>query len=249
MILELDIGNTRIKWRHKSSQGNEVEAEGVFADVEEFISSYFHRTNPEVIRLCSVREQIETNVLVNWSRQRWGLEPLIAEVSRECGGVSINYPDVSRLGVDRWLAMLAAYRIADRACLIADSGTAFTLDGIDSDGTHLGGFILPGIKLMRHGLETSTAISIPEDAQTGSIELGNSTDEAVLNGSIASLVALVEKYSRKLQQTTGQAKLFFSGGDAAAIAKFIDYENFEIIPGLVLDGLAIACPSHKESRT
>jgi pantothenate kinase type III len=79
------------------------------------------------------------------------------------------------------------------------------------------------------------------------MEFGNSTDEAVLNGSIASLVALVEKYSRRLQQTAGQAKLFLSGGDAAVMAKFIDYEDSEIIPGLVLDGLAIACPSQKES--
>ena len=247
MILELDIGNTRIKWRHKSLQGDDVETEGVFAGVEEFTSSYSHQTNPEVIRLCSVREETETNVLVNWSRQRFGLEPMIAEVSRECGGVSINYPDVSRLGVDRWLAMLAAYSRANRACLIADIGTAFTLDGIDSDGEHLGGFILPGIKLMRHGLETNTAIRLSEDGQGGSMEFGNSTDEAVINGSIASLVALVEKYSRRLQQTAGQAKLFLSGGDAAVMAKFIDYEDSEIIPGLVLDGLAIACPSQKES--
>ena len=36
MILELDIGNTRLKWRHKSSAGEEIIAEGICKGIEEF---------------------------------------------------------------------------------------------------------------------------------------------------------------------------------------------------------------------
>ncbi len=244
MIVELDIGNTRIKWRHTALHGDDESEEGVFDDVEEFFANYAQQKKPDVFRFCSVRDQAISNKLISWSSENWGFEPQVAEVSRECGGVTVNYADVSRLGVDRWLAMLAAYRKAGGACLVVDCGTAFTLDSLSAEGSHLGGFILPGLKLMQESLIANTGIRLDPGAHQDSIEMGNSTDEAVLNGSLASLVAIVEKHAEILAQQSGQTRVFVSGGDAQLLAKFVESVNCEIVPGLVLDGLAIACPGH-----
>lgn len=247
MILELDIGNSRIKWRQKSLQASASSAEGTYQNVEEFFTANSGQKKPEVFRFCSVREPLVTDRLIQWSRDHWGLEPRVAKVARDCGNVTVNYPDVSRLGVDRWLAMLAGFNRENGACVIVDCGTAFTLDSISPQGVHLGGFILPGLILMQQSLITNTGIRLSSQTKLESIDLGNSTDEAVLNGSLASLVALIEKQVTKLVRMSGETRLYFTGGDAALLARLTEYERSEIVPGLVLDGLTIACPNPGES--
>ena len=241
MILELDIGNTRLKWRHKSSASDELIAEGVCDDIESFRSAQSQVT-PSLFRFCSVRDQAFTDELLSLSQSQWGLTPLVAQVERECAGVRINYPDVSRLGVDRWLAMLAAYRRAAGPCIVIDSGTAFTLDVIAADGEHKGGFILPGLSLMQQSLSANTGIRLTKETRFASIELGNSTDEAVLNGSLASLVALIGKQVAELVKESANPNLYFSGGDGELLAAMTNFDNSETVTGLVLDGLALACP-------
>ena len=54
----------------------------------------------------------------------------------------------------------AAFSQSNGPCLIIDSGTAFTLDVINEEGLHLGGFILPGLRLMRESLVSKTGIRL-----------------------------------------------------------------------------------------
>ena len=56
--------------------------------------------------------------------------------------------------------MLAAFNQSNGPCLILDSGTAFTLDVINEEGLHLGGFILPGLGLMRESLVSKTELGL-----------------------------------------------------------------------------------------
>lgn len=246
MILEIDIGNTRIKWRQKRMNGDGVIGEGVFANEGDFILASSQYAKPNIFRLSNVREQELTERLVSWGREIWNLDPLIAEVSRKCGGVNINYQDVSRLGVDRWLAMLAGYKIATSACVIVDCGTAFTLDSITTKGNHLGGFILPGLGLMRQSLSENTRVRISPKDKHQSIALGNSTGEAVLNGSLAALLALIEKEVAKIKVMEGSCRLILTGGDSHLLKGLINAIDAELVPSLVLDGLAIACPGDEE---
>src|SRR3546814_4187176 len=71
-------------------------------------------------------------------------------------GVRNGYDDYGRLGLDRWLALLGGFHLASGACLVLDFGTAVTADFVAADGEHLGGFICPGMPLMRNQLRTHT---------------------------------------------------------------------------------------------
>ena len=53
------------------------------------------------------------------------------------------------LGVDRWLAILAAaFKLyPQKNVLIIDAGTATTVDLLAKSGVHQGGWILPGITI------------------------------------------------------------------------------------------------------
>jgi type III pantothenate kinase len=59
---------------------------------------------------------------------------------REALGLRIAYADPARLGVDRFLALLAA-RALGGAHLLASFGSALTVDLLDAEGRHRGGLV------------------------------------------------------------------------------------------------------------
>ena len=241
MILELDIGNSRIKWRQLNPGAGGVAIQGQAADVDTLISDLVG-IEPTGVRLCSVRDAGITESVCQWSRTTFAVDPSVAAVQRSCGGVSNQYADLSRLGVDRWLAMLAAYQRAARPCIIVDAGTAVTLDIVAGDGQHQGGYIVPGLKLMATSLEQNTGIRLSEVCNPLTLEPGHSTEAAVFNGNLAALVSLVQRVLRPLAEQEPDLMLYISGGDAELLAAHLDFGNTELVTTLVLDGLAIACP-------
>lgn len=251
MILELDLGNSRIKWRLLDDMG--VKDQGAVTDLVELKAELGRKNRIEHCRICSVRRGEALNDLVAWIQDNFAVSPQIAKVSNRCGVVSNRYQDPSRLGVDRWLAMLAAYQRTRGACIIIDGGTALTLDVLDSEGLHQGGYILPGIALMARSLEENTAIKLSTQGQVPSIALGHSTDQAVRNGILATVIALIEKlYKDQLEGAGRLDKLVLTGGDAATLSAILAQSGLmlgakeaaqaEIVKDLVLDGLALACP-------
>lgn len=246
MILELDVGNTRIKWRQLGSQSGQTLESGAVTDLDELIGLCSTFARPDFIRLCSVRSEDISEKFRQFSAVTWGREVQEARVTRSCAGVTNHYEDLSRLGVDRWLAMLAAYNRSARACVIVDSGTALTVDAIAGDGQHLGGYIVPGRSLMAESLQSRTRIRILRQPERVTAEPGHGTEAAVLNGALASQVALVERTLRWMPNQNSGIALFLAGGDAELLAAELGEGDasldVEIASALVLDGLAYACP-------
>ena len=137
--------------------------------------------------------------------------------------------------------MLAAFNQSNGPCLILDGGTAFTLDVIDEEGLHLGGFILPGLALMRKSLVSKTGIRLENQVLEPTLELGNSTEEAVFNGGVASLVALAEKEIEEQRKKGFKPNVFITGGDACLLNDLLAYPMSQIEEDLVLDGLSLGC--------
>jgi len=242
MILELDVGNSRIKWRLLNRQNPASSSEGYACDVEEFVALPAVQKKPDMVRMCSVRRGETCQQIEQWVADKFGLQVQKAEVARCCGGVTNQYADLAGLGVDRWLAMLAAYKRAAGACIVFDSGTAFTVDVLNAEGEHLGGHIVPGLGLMRRSLVSNTGISLSATPEVPSTALGHSTDAAVCNGTLAVLSALIDCVVGENTLQNAVPKLYFTGGDADLLANMLPNREFEVVPGLVLDGLAVACP-------
>lgn len=237
MILELDVGNTRIKWRRLEERSGSVLEQGHVAESGELVKIFADAPAPRMIRMCSVRGGEVSEQLKRWAVDNWQLEIHSAEVSRSCAGVTNQYTDLGKLGVDRWLAMLAAYRRAAGSCIIVDSGTALTIDVVDADGNHVGGYIIPGLQLMRESLQANTRIRLIDEPEC-SLALGHSTDTAVYNGTLAALVAVIER----VVHSVAGANLYLSGGDAELLQSQLHGLQAEVVTGLVLDGLSLACP-------
>ena len=245
MILDLDIGNSRIKWRLSDIAAGREEG-GVVLGLSELLAATVEQHQVSRVRIACVRGGDLLHELTELLVKEWQLPVATARVSRECHGVTVAYEDLTRLGVDRWLAMLAAYRDTGGACVIVDCGTAMTLDCIGCSGRHSGGYIVPGLRLIPETLTRNTAIELEGEPDWG-LELGNSTAEAIYHGALQMLVSLLEKtVGRELSRLSGRIPLsvYLTGGDAAIFAGFLNLPDvtLKMADGLVFDGLALAIP-------
>jgi len=146
-----------------------------------------------------------------------------------------------RVGVDRLLGALAAYRRSGGACIVVDLGTAITVNSVSRDGVFLGGAIMPGLGMMARALAGETAllpeITVPETAAG----IGKNTKEAIAAGLLYGATGAVANLIIVASETVGEeAAVLLTGGDAERIAPLLPPDCQEVLPDLVLEGLAIA---------
>lgn len=247
MILELDCGNSFIKWRVLDSGSASASAEGVVRSDLALIEnlSALPRLLLTRCRLVSVRALEETSKLVEALHEAFGVTVSCAAPAREMAGVRNGYEDFERLGLDRWLAMLGGFKLARGACLVLDFGTAATADFIAADGEHLGGFICPGMPLMRNQLRTHTRKIRYDDAVAERalerLSPGRTTVEAVERGCTLMLRGFVLTQLELARSYWGDDfTVFLTGGDADLVVDAVP--QAELVPDLVFVGLAMACP-------
>ncbi len=234
MILDLDIGNSRIKWRVLS--GRDVVARGGCARGVADWPSLLPRTDIRRVRAANVGGEQVAAELTGWAREGLGLVVEYASATAHCAGVTNGYSEPGRLGVDRWLALLAAWRMLGDAGLVVSAGTALTLDLLNAQGQHGGGYIVPGMALMPRALLAGTNGVRLEPGPVASLGPGSDTAQAVMQGCTAMAVALIER-----SRTRGTLPVLLAGGDADLLAPWIA-PPVHVLPELVLDGLGIALP-------
>jgi len=242
MILEIDLGNSRIKWRLRGESGRLA---GGFLGHSQWpqLSAELASVGakPTHIWVASVLAEADRKPLIDWCGQHWGLAPRFAETAASAAGVRNSYADPSRMGVDRWLALLAARRELDGPLLLVQAGTAVTVDLLDASGQHLGGYIGPGWRLMRQALQGQTARVTPasEPPERLALTPGCSTESAVEAALSAMVAGLVERAERTLtEQTSGPAQVVLAGGDGHLLTEL--WPSARWWPDIVLDGLAPA---------
>ena len=251
MILELDCGNSLIKWRVQrgvaaaGSQGGVVDSDERLLEVLREIADL----SLQGCRLVSVRSDAETSALVAALKAEFGVEVCCAQPSLQLAGVRNGYDEYARLGLDRWLAVVGAYQLERGACLVLDLGTAVTSDLVTADGEHLGGYICPGLPLMRNQLRTHTRRIRYDDAAAElamhSLQPGRATVEAVERGCALMLRGFVLTQVELARECLGEKfGVYLTGGDASLVREVLPQARQ--VSDLVFVGLALACPLSAE---
>ena len=247
MILELDCGNSFIKWRVLDADVRRVVGEGVVDSDLALLESLkaLKGLALKFCRLVSVRTPEETHALIALLTQAFGVSVACAAPAREMSGVRNGYEEFERLGLDRWLAMLGGFHLASGACLVLDFGTAVTADFIAGDGEHLGGFICPGMPLMRNQLRTHTRRirygDVAAERALESLIPGRTTVEAVERGCSLMLRGFVlTQLEMARSYWWDDFTVFLTGGDADLVSGIVP--EARVVPDLVFVGLAMACP-------
>jgi len=247
MILELDCGNSFIKWRVLDADARRVVGEGVVDSDLALLESLMALEGLALkfCRLVSVRTAEETAALIALLKDAFSVSVMCAAPAREMSGVRNGYEEFERLGLDRWLAMLGGFHLAAGACLVLDFGTAVTADFISRDGGHLGGFICPGMPLMRNQLRTHTRKirygDLAAERALESLVPGRTTVEAVERGCLLMLRGFVLTQLELARSYWGEEfDVFLTGGDADLVSEIVP--EARVVPDLVFVGLAMACP-------
>src|SRR5690625_4421164 len=145
MILEIDMGNSRIKWRCRGESGN--LARGVVSDSYQHLAAEWTALPIRRVWVASVRGEAHNEAFRQWCRTNLQLEAEFARSARHAAGVTNSYANPGLMGVDRWLAMLAAFAHTGDSCVVVQAGSALTADLLSASGEHLGGYIGPGLTM------------------------------------------------------------------------------------------------------
>lgn len=240
MILLVDMGNTRIKWRvseHRNlvAQGA-IATGGYFSLLEAGLNQY--RAGIQQVFVASVLSQELEDSFLSWCSGFLNLQVQFVRSQAFEGGVHNGYENPSSLGVDRWLALVSSFNRVKKACVVASFGTAATVDLVASSGAHLGGYIVPGIGLMVGSLNRGTrSISVDVMAKSLHLSPGRNTHAAVHGAVAAALTGVVNNALAQLRhlEQSDNVTLLISGGDGEKILPLLPGAQF--IPDLVLDGL------------
>jgi type III pantothenate kinase len=243
-MLAIDCGNTRIKWAHYERSQIVARGAAPLQGEGDPFAALANALRPEVGRVLVANvagDEVAARIAAT-ATTHLGLAPEFVAVARRAGGIECAYRDPSRLGIDRWMALIAGRRHIVGPFAVVSAGTAVTFDAVDRGGRHLGGLILPGDRLIREALAANTgrigAVESAGEAVEGSELLGRSTEEAVSRGSWLALAAAVDRALTDVGRTLRAVPaLLVTGGDGEALMRWLESEG-SFRADLVLEGLA-----------
>ncbi len=243
-FLALDIGNTRLKWAQYASPDPQAPLIAQGAEFLENIDklsegAWASLSTPNHVLGCvvagdAVKRRVQDQM------ELWDAIPQWVVSSDAEAGLRNGYDHPTRLGADRWVAMIGAYHHmlqqgAPRPMVVVMVGTAVTVEAVDAQGKFLGGLILPGHGIMLRALESGTAgLHVP----TGEVrEFPTNTSDALTSGGTYAIAGAVERMVQHLRTHCGaEPKCFMTGGAGWKMAPSMSVP-FELVDNLIFDGL------------
>ena len=239
MILAIDAGNTRTKWAIFGDDGN-VQDAGVSLNVElaEFKIPLSWRACQRAIAANVAGECIATSIAALLKKAE--VSYVWAKAEAETLGLKNKYEVPESLGVDRWAALVGAFKryLNQPACLVVNAGTALTIDAIYQNA-FLGGVIVPGFSMMQNALLQNTAAVNPQNGEAKAFPL--STADASYSGVLTAIVGAIVMQADKLESHCQDVPtVVMTGGDALLLMPILT-QVFGAKPvlaeSLVLEGL------------
>ena len=263
LYLLFDVGNTRLKCaavestqhpadRHKKlwAFSGAVNTQSLHSpEHRQELADYIGKTlpKPDAIAFCCVAgEDAITHLKAlfpQWNDVCW--YKLLGNSQYE--GVRTLYDDPSKLGADRWAAIIGARSLSNMNALIVNAGTASTIDLLGGNGLHYGGWIVPGLSLMQDSLQAQTAnlpLVIRKPNAAKQVGFGLCTQEAMIGGCDAAQIGAILR-ATQLAKTMHHPieRIWLDGGNAKVIAQTVEQQvnqnilPIEVVEGLVLRGL------------
>ena len=243
-FLALDVGNTRLKWAFYDAPhpGATLIAHGAeFLENIDKLAEGPWSTLPEpdqilgcIVAGDAIRRRVSAQL------ELWDATPQWVVASSAEAGLVNGYDHPTRLGADRWVAMIGArHRILARGqrcpLVVVMVGTAVTVEAIDVDGKFLGGIIIPGHGIMLRALESGTAgLHVPTGEVT---DFPTNTSDALTSGGTFAIAGAVERMIQHVTQRCGAPPVcIMTGGAGWKMAPSMSVP-FELVDSLIFDGL------------
>ncbi len=246
-FLAIDVGNTRLKWALYEAPR---PGAALFAHGAEFLEnidklaevSWSSLAAPTRMLGCAVAADAIKRRVEEQMEELWDVPAQWVVANAGEAGIVNGYDHPTRLGADRWVAMIGArHRMlaAGRArpMVVVMIGTAVTVEAVDAAGAFLGGFILPGHGIMLRALESGTAgLHVP----TGDVrEFPTNTSDALTSGGTFAIAGAIERMVQHVRQHCGEDPVrYMTGGAGWKMAPHMSL-SFELVESLIFDGLLV----------
>lgn len=244
-LLAIDVGNTRLKWALYDRPHPHAT---LLAQGAEFLENIDRLSEGVWSSLPAPTHMLGCVVAGDAIKRRvheqmdlWDVQPQWVVPSVSEAGLTNGYDHPSRLGADRWVAMVGARARMLALCpeprplVVVMVGTAVTVEAIDAQGHFLGGLILPGHGIMLRALESGTAgLHVP----TGEVRpFPTNTSDALTSGGTYAIAGACERMVQHLRSHTGQEPVcVMTGGAGWKMAPSMSV-SFELVDNLIFDGL------------
>ena len=247
-FLAIDVGNTRLKWamyEQAHANARQLSHGAVFLENIDKLAEgeWAALPAPERMLGCLVAAEA-VRLRVQEQMEIWDVEPVWVISSAAEAGLVNGYDHPTRLGSDRWIAMVGARhrmlaQVGDpakaRPMVVVMVGTAVTVDAVDASGKFLGGLILPGHGIMLQALVSGTAgLHVP----TGEVrEFPTNTSDALTSGGTFAIAGAVERMIQHVIAHCGaEPACYMTGGAGWKMAPSMSV-RFELVDSLIFDGL------------
>lgn len=228
--LLVDIGNSRIKFAQVKRAQDRLQLQ-YCAQIEQLETTIIQSskvlvacvgklTSVEVIKSLCIKHQVCCQIMRTEQQQL---------------GIHCAYKQFENLGVDRWLAILAARYISASPLAVLDLGTANTCD-IVIENQHIGGWIAPGFSLMKQSLLANTQKVFADISRPQQLTVGDSTPECVNQGCLAAVHGFVTMAEKFLEGRCQNYEILVTGGDQELLFS-LQNPHIRYFPNLVLLGL------------
>jgi type III pantothenate kinase len=246
-LLAIDIGNTRLKWAlyAQARPGAPALAQGAefLENIDKLADGAWAQLDaPRRMLGCCVAADAVKRRVEEQMEELWDIPASWVVSSSAEAGVSNGYDHPTRLGADRWVAMIGArQRVlaagAARPAVVVMVGTAVTVEALDTQGRFLGGFILPGHGIMLRALESGTAgLHVP----TGEVRaFPTNTSDALTSGGTYAIAGAIERMVQHVREHCGaEPARIMTGGAGWKMAPHLSV-GFELVESLIFDGLLV----------
>jgi len=236
MKLLIDLGNTRAKWALWNGVDLLAVRAAVHGEPGDLVWADLPRVDAVVV--ASVAAPALNARIDAAARERFGVSAHFMHSCAQACGVRNAYAQPERLGIDRFLALIAAHGRVHEPTVIASCGTALTLDALAADGTHLGGLIAASPDLALTALRGGTA-NLRAMPPGSIVEFAANTADAMESGAWLAAAALVERFvAHAAARFDAMPALTLTGGGAARLGELLSMRH-RIDAELVLRGLAM----------
>ena len=241
MKLYIDIGNSRTKLVEDNNGFGEVtsilnNADSLYASLSACLES---TATPDQIVVSNVGGKKLSEIVTEVCEKKMSISPLFLEVDKDFGAVRNGYVQYHQLGIDRWVAIIAAWNMYKCNIMIVDCGSVITVDMVLDSGEHQGGYIIPGNRMMMQALMKNTSKILVANSDISTGLPGRSTKECVTNGSIEAVISFIESKSKSLDYNSDKPyRCIITGGGADVLLDRLSIPH-EYIPLLVFEGMKI----------
>jgi len=133
-------------------------------------------------------------------------------------GLNILLENPGQTGADLVVADVAALRAHKPPLIVIDMGTATTMSVLDKNGAHIGGCIIPGVKISMDALTDRTALLPGLQLDQPKKAIGRNTIDAMRSGIMLGTACMLDGMVERMEAELGcKTTVIITGG----IAKFI----------------------------